>query len=301
MKALNFIKLMRLPFLSASIIPYLIGAAYCLRKEGIIVLDGRFFAGLFAVVFAHIGANIFNDYFDSRSGNDWQDKTDHIFFGGSKVIQKGLLTEKEVFKAGAVFIFLSAVSVILLQNIIRDIPVILFGASILSLAIFYTAPPLKLAYRGLGEVVIFILFGSAIVAGSYTILTKRYFGLNELILSLPVSFLVTAILYCNEVPDYQVDKNAGKNNLVVRLGLRFACWGYLFLVFGIFASIILCVLLGILPTASLLLLALFFLYIKPFFLIKKEYNNLERLKIASKFTIVGHGLVGLGLICVLIL
>ena len=298
---LNFIKLMRLPFLSASVIPYFIGAAYCLRKGYTDIINIRFFLGLCAVIFAHIGANILNDYFDSKSGNDWQDRNEHIFFGGSKIIQKGLLSEKEVFKIGVIFILVSALSIILLQIIIRNIPIVLFGAFILFLAVSYSAPPLKLAYRGLGEAVIFILFGNAVVAGSYTILTKTCFGLNELLLSLPISFLVTAILYCNEVPDYQIDKNVHKDNLVVRIGLKFACWGYLFLVLGAFLSIILCAALKILPVSSLFLLFLFLLFIKPFVLIKKEDHNLERLKIASKFTIIGHGLVGLGLICLLIL
>ena len=296
MKISRYIKLMRLPFLSASLIPYFIGAAYCLRKENIEILNTRFFIGLVAVVSAHIGANVFNDYFDSKSGCDWQDKTEHVFFGGSKIIQKGFLSEKEVFKVGAIFIFLSALSVVLLQIIINNIPIILFGIFILFLAIFYSAPPLKLAYRGLGELVIFILFGSAIVAASYTILTKEYFGLNQILLSLPISFLVTAILYCNEVPDFKIDKNAGKKNLVVRTGLRTAYLGYLLLILGASLSIIICIILGLFPFKAIFLLLLFSLFIKPIILIKNEFNDFKRLKIASRLTIIGHGLVGLATI-----
>jgi hypothetical protein len=78
--------------------------------------------------------------------------------------------------------------------------------------------------------------------------------------------------------------------------LKAACWGYLFLILGAFLSIPLCVVLKILPISSLLVVFLFLLFIKPFLLIKKEYQNVERLKIASRLTIIGHGLIALGLI-----
>lgn len=294
MSAGSIIKVMRLPFLSASVIPYLIGTAYVFHGGDTDIFGLRFFIGLFTVICAHIGANVLNEYFDSRSGNDWQDMTEHVFFGGSKVIQRGLLSEKTVFRTGLVFIFISALLVILLQALLKDIPVILFGAFILFLAVSYSAPPLKLSYRYLGEFAIFILFGSSVVAGSYTILTAGYFGLSELILSLPISFLVAAILYCNEVPDYQADKNAHKNNLVTLIGLERACWGYLLLIAGAFLSIVLCVTLKILPETSLWLLLLSTLFIKPFLLIKNEYRDAKKLEAASKLTVIGHSLVGTG-------
>ncbi len=296
----NFIKLLRLPFLTAGIIPYLIGAAYVRRVEGMGILTPRFFMGLLAVICAHLGANVLNDYFDSKSGCDWQDKRDHIFFGGSKVIQKGLLSEKTVLLAGMVFVSLSLLSVIALQFILKDIPVILFGVLILFLAIAYTAPPLKLAYRGIGEAVIFILFGAAIVCGSYTIAKGSLFGMDVVLLSLPVSFLVTAILYCNEVPDRGVDKAVGKNNIVVRIGPEKAFWGYALLVDCAFLSTIACVFLRVLPLKALFLLLLYPLYIKPAFIIKDHYGDLERLKEAARITILGHTLVGAGMIGVLV-
>jgi len=296
----NFLKLTRLPFLSATVIPYFIGASYVFRATGQAVFNAPFFIGLFAVICANIAANIFNDYFDSKSGCDWHDTNDHFLFGGSKVIQKGLLSEKAVYKAGIMFILLSGLSVVWLQMILRDIPIIPFGALILYLAVSYSAPPLKLSYIGLGEATIFILCGSAIVAGSYTIVTGRLFSMDVLFLSLPISFLVTAILYCNEVPDYPADKHAGKKNLVVRMGPKKAYWGYAALVGLGFLSIILCVLLKILPARSLFLLFVVLLYIKPVFLIKERYRDLEKLKTASRLTITGHTLVGLGLIWALI-
>jgi thiamine biosynthesis lipoprotein len=286
---------MRLPFVTASIIPFLIGAAYVFRAEHISIFNTRFLLGLLAAVSGHIGANILNDYFDSKSGNDWQDRRKHIFFGGSKVIQDGLMSEREVFRAGASFIALSAMCIMALQIMIPNIPIIVFGLFILILAYSYTAPPLKLVYRGWGELVIFVLFGTAIVAGAYTLLTARYFGFQEVLLSFPIAFLVTAILYVNEVPDCQVDKRSGKNNLVVRIGPEGAWRGYLMLIAGAFISIIVCVIKNILPVSSLLTLPIFIIYFDAISILKRECRNLERLKVASVRTIAGHMLVGIGL------
>lgn len=291
---------MRLPFVTASIIPFLIGAAYVFRAEHISIFNTRFLLGLLAAVSGHIGANILNDYFDSKSGNDWQDRRKHIFFGGSKVIQDGLMSEREVFRAGASFIALSAMCIMALQIMIPNIPIIVFGFFILILAYSYTAPPLKLVYRGWGEPVIFVLFGTAIVTGAYTLLTMRYFGVREILLSFPIAFLVTAILYVNEVPDYQSDKNAGKRNLVVRIGPAGAWRGYIMLIVGAFISIIVCVIKNILPVSSLLTLPIFMIYFEAVSILKREYHDLERLKAASLRTIAGHALIGTGLIAALL-
>lgn len=295
------IKVMRLPFVTASVIPYLIGAAFVFRTEGSPIFHFRFFLGLCAVVCCHLGANVFNEYFDAKSGNDWQDVREHVFFGGSKVIQKGLLREEEVFRIGMVLAAVAASSVIALQFLIPDVPIVLFGCGILAAAFFYSAPPLKLVYRGFGEFVIFILFGTAIVAGAYTILTQRLFGLREIILSLPISFLVTAILYVNEVPDYWNDKNVAKNNWVVLSGPNVTWMGYLALISGSFVSVIVCVLWDILPAVSLGLLPLFGIFIRPVLILKNGSRDLEKLKVSSALTIFGHTLIGFGLILTLVL
>lgn len=292
--------ILRLPFVTASVIPFLIGAAYVFRTEHINVFNIRFFLGLFAGVFGHIGANILNDYFDSRSGGDWQDLRNHIFFGGSKAIQNGFVTEKEAFVIGAAFMALAALCLSGLQILIPNIPILLFGLFIIILAYEYTAPPLRLVYRGWGELVVFVLFGTAIVAGAYTVLTLRYFGIREILLSFPIAFLVMGILYANEVPDHQSDKKVGKRNIVVRIGAENAWIGYVIIVAGTFLSILLCVIMNILPVSSLLTLLMAAVFINPAMIIKRDYMDIEKLKISSKGTIAGHMLVGIGLIATLV-
>ncbi|MBF0252714.1 MAG: hypothetical protein HQL29_02765, partial [Candidatus Omnitrophica bacterium] len=65
----NVVKLTRLPFATASVIPFLIGAFYASKTFGVELINIKFILGVTAVLSAHLSANIFNDYYDTKSGN----------------------------------------------------------------------------------------------------------------------------------------------------------------------------------------------------------------------------------------
>ena len=104
-------------------------------------------------------------------------------------------------------------------------------------AYFYTGYPLRLVARnGIGEVLIGLNYGPLMTMGSVFALTgihsweAFYFGF-------PLGILTTAILWINQFPDRASDKIAGKNHLVVMLGLERSSWGYLILMISAFTSI----------------------------------------------------------------
>ncbi|MCX5701432.1 MAG: 1,4-dihydroxy-2-naphthoate octaprenyltransferase, partial [Candidatus Omnitrophica bacterium] len=66
----NIIRALRLPFLFASVLPFVFGS---LIQKHNFNLSG-FLWGLIAVIGAHLSANLINDYADSKSGVDWQDR-----------------------------------------------------------------------------------------------------------------------------------------------------------------------------------------------------------------------------------
>ena len=78
----NIIRALRLPFLSASILPFVFGSLVVRKQFNL----PAFILGLMAAAFTHLSANLINDYADSKSGVDWQDKRFFGFFGGSKLI-----------------------------------------------------------------------------------------------------------------------------------------------------------------------------------------------------------------------
>ncbi|MDH3413882.1 MAG: prenyltransferase, partial [Gammaproteobacteria bacterium] len=85
----------------------------------------------------------------------------------------------------------------------------------------YHGPPLKLAYRGFGELDVVICYGPLIVLSTYLIQTHEL-SWNVFWLSLPLGLFIAAFLWVNEFPDYEADVSAGKKNLVARLGRRAA-------------------------------------------------------------------------------
>ena len=79
--------------------------------------------------------------------------------------------------------------------------------------------------RGLGEIIIFFAFGPLITWGTYYVMSGRLTD-QAFLLGFPLGFLITAIIWINEFPDYQPDKASEKRNLVVRLGLAPSRWIY---------------------------------------------------------------------------
>ena len=67
----NIIRALRLPFINVSILPFVFGSLIARKNFN---LSG-FLAGLSAVIFTHLSANLINDYSDSRTEADWQDKS----------------------------------------------------------------------------------------------------------------------------------------------------------------------------------------------------------------------------------
>lgn len=219
---------LRLPFLTASVIPVLLGGALAF-SEGFFN-PFLFFLTLLAGVFIHLGVNISNDYFDSKSGEtDWVNREFiRPFSGGSRVIQLGLLTPLEVFIGAMVFFLLAGVIGIGLAYLTGPF-IILLGLIGFISGFFYVAPPFNWVKIGLGELLVGLNFGVLMVLGTYYVQTQRI-ALEPILASLPISLLISAVLYINEFPDYEADKKTGKNHWVVRLGRSRAAFGYLILI-----------------------------------------------------------------------
>jgi 1,4-dihydroxy-2-naphthoate polyprenyltransferase len=246
----------RAPFLSATIIPILAGAAWVSARG----LVDPFPWGLLALamlggISLHISANTFNDYFDWRSGTD---KVNNAYFmpysGGSRSIELGLITEKSLFLVAWVALGIASLAGLPFL-LMRGPGLLLFGLAGALSAYYYTAPPLRLAARkGLGELVVGLNFGPLMTAGTVFALTGQLSWLDFFV-GLPIGLFTTAILWINQFPDMEADAQTGKHNLVVVLGKERARWGYVLLMVAAFGSVVLGILLKYLPFTALLMLA----------------------------------------------
>jgi 1,4-dihydroxy-2-naphthoate octaprenyltransferase len=118
----------------------------------------------------------------------------------------------------------------------------------------YTAPPLKLVYRGLGEFAVAIGFGPIMLLGAYVVQTGRL-ALEPMLLSIVPGILIALILFVNEIPDRRSDAEAGKRTLPTRFAPDVIRTAYLVLAIGAFALIVAGVIGGVLPWPTLISLA----------------------------------------------
>jgi 1,4-dihydroxy-2-naphthoate octaprenyltransferase len=122
------------------------------------------------------------------------------------------------------------------------------------ISLFYTAPPLKLVHRGLGELCVALGFGPIMVLGAYYVQTGAY-DLEPLLASIPVGILIALILYLNEVPDRPADAAAGKRTLPVRFSKEAVIRGYVGAVVATFGLIAVFAITGLLVRPTIIAFA----------------------------------------------
>ncbi len=281
----------RAPFLTAALVPVLVGAAYASRDAGPFPW-GAFALALIGALSLHVAANTFNDYFDWTSGTD-QLNTDYFlpFSGGSRSIELGLITPAGLLRVAVAALLIGAGCGLAL--LARTGPsLLIYGAIGVFATIFYTAPPLRLAARkGLGELFVGLCFGPLMTAGTFTALTGRV-EVPAFLIGLPAGLLITAVLWINEFPDAVSDEKAGKHNLVVVLGKRAARWGYVALMLGAPVAVLALIAAGTVPPLAALALLPLPVVVRAFRILFKHYED-RQLVGANKDTIVVHLATGL--------
>jgi len=286
-----WIKAARAPFFTGIIVPVLFGSTLAYYDTG------RFDWLLFAVtmigmIFAHAAANLANDYFDHKTTDD--DINPHFtpFSGGSRMIQDGLLSPKAIVSAALISWAVALAAGIYLVLNTPGYWVLLLAALGFIGGFFYTATRFAFSYNRVGEIAILICFGILPIMGSYFVQTGHFSWLSFWT-SFPIGFLITAILYVNQYPDYEADKSVRKNHLVVTFGKSGGRAGFYFLIFGNYAAIILAVLFaGLTPYALMALLTLP-IALKTVRIFAREYEKIKEFIPAQAGTIQVHLLTGL--------
>jgi 1,4-dihydroxy-2-naphthoate octaprenyltransferase len=208
----------RPPFLIASVLPVLVGSAWA--SAAFHRFDPLLFAlALAATMLAHAATNVYNDVGDDLIGAD-SGNTDRIYpyTGGSRFIQTGLLSRREMTHL-ALALCGTALLIGAVLAVLRGPGVILLGLAGLALGLLYSLPGAQLSARGSGEAAVAAGLGVLPVLGAVWLQTG-FIDSGAILLCVPVSCWVAAILIINEVPDAEADRRAQKRTLVVRWGAR---------------------------------------------------------------------------------
>lgn len=240
----------------ASVIPIIYGSIIAiLLNPGLKFNYLNFFITLIGAVAIHVTTNLVNDIYDFKKGLDKEDKEIGIPHGGSQVLSMGLVNKKFMKVVGMISTLIAVATGVYLYTQAGNWIIYLSAFGLLS-AIYYTASPVALKYKALGDIQVFLSFGTGMTLGAYIVQTHE-FSWIPVILSIPFGLLIDAILHSNNIRDLNFDGKFGVKTLPILIGERLSFYFYYFLILGAYSSIVIFVITGLLPWPALLNLITF--------------------------------------------
>lgn len=270
---------------TATYVPIFLAGAVALQNGVFRIVP--FLLALIGTLALQTGANLVNEYFDYVRGADELKQA-----GQGMTIKHNILSPREVLIGAVVTIVVGSLIGIYLVSQSGSLLWIIGILGVFA-AITYTAGPFPLAYNGLGELTAGVVFGPLVVIGAYYVM-DTHISFNLVLISLPIGFMVAAILHANNIRDYEADKAVNKRTTTVLFGLSFAKKEYAVLVFGAYVGVGLLVIFNIAPPLALLaLLTLPQAY--PLVVMITTETDPQRLHIAQGRTAQLHGRFGYAL------
>lgn len=215
----HWIEAARLRTLPLSISGIIVGT-FLAADKGFINLKITFLALLTTIGF-QVLSNFANDYGDGVKGTDNQDR-----IGPKRSIQSGRITPQQMIKAIKLTAFMTLVVAVLLifiafgkEHFLFSITFFLLGIASIIAAIKYTVGSNAYGYLGLGDLFVLLFFGWLGVAGSYFLYAKAI-DWSVFLPATSVGLLSVGVLNLNNMRDYESDKKAGKNTLIVKIGIK---------------------------------------------------------------------------------
>ena len=261
----------RAPFLLVTLVSVLVAVSVAVYQSYHI---NALYLGLALVgaLLSHVAVNVFNEYFDYKSGVDFK-TTKTPFSGGSGVLPAGLLNPRSVYVLG-----ISCVAAIIAIGgyfiYVQGPLIIPVGVAGIITVYFYTAyitrsPLLCAIAPGLG-------FGPLMVMGTYFALTGTY-SLAAGLASLVPGFLVSNLLLLNQFPDVEADASVSRRHYPISIGLEKSSLIYTALVLAAYLALIISVEVGKLPALALLGLVTLPLGLLLVMGVRKYHDQIERL------------------------
>ncbi len=229
---------------TASIVPVVVGTLFAAHEE---FSWWKALLALVGAVAIHAGTNLVNDYYDHVKGADNAES-----LGPAGFIQRGVVRPRSVLLVG-VGCFVAGAAIGLVLVAVTGVDLLWLGIASVIAGFLYTGAPAHLAYIGLGELTVFVFMGPVIVMGASYVQTETW-PLDAFILSLPIAFLVTAILHANNLRDIDTDRAVGKRTVATLVGREAGAWEMYFLLAAAYISLVLGVAFGAIPWPALIAL-----------------------------------------------
>jgi 1,4-dihydroxy-2-naphthoate octaprenyltransferase len=218
-KAAAWLKAMRLQFYPMTWLAYTVGALAAFPVDGVFG-NPLFWIGYLCLFLGEVATVLINEVVDFPS--DRNNRFFSPFTGGSRVLVEGLLSLREL-RIGIVVALAGALagSAWLLTLTPTSTSAVAAALGVMAiLAIGYSAPPLKLCYRGLGELDVAITHSIVVILCGYVFLGGAWNDALPWLLGLPLLLAILPSITLSGIPDAEADAATGKRTLAVRLGQR---------------------------------------------------------------------------------
>lgn len=241
-----WLKALRLQFYPMTFIAYSVGALLA-EFAGYGWNTSFFWLGYAWIFFAEVLTVFANEYLDQKS--DDHNKYYGPFNGGSRVLTTGEISRVSMRNAIVLISFITLVllGTLLLQPATMNTASITASLTLLIIAIGYTVPPLKLSYRGLGELTVGVTHSAAVVLCGFLYQGGAVADPGPWLLSLPLFLSVLPSIILAGVPDLIADAAAGKRTIAVRVGPKIAAQLALFFTVAAVGTTLIYAWLNILP------------------------------------------------------
>ncbi len=208
---------------------------------------GLYLIALLGIVLAHLANNLMNDLFDLEVGADTSSYPRALY--APHPVLSGMISRRGLGVA-ALVVNSADLAILLVLFAYRGWPMLAFGVGGFLLSVAYTAPPLRLKKRGLGEVDVLAVWGPLMVGGTYFSAVGSI-PWHVAVASLPYGLLCTAVLMGKHIDKARWDGPAGTRTLPVILGERLARTLTQWMMAGFYLIIAVLVGLGSLPWTTL--------------------------------------------------
>ena len=287
----SLLRMARAPFLSSILAPVFAGSFLAASIVDSFSIPG-FLLALVMGVGLHVATNVYNDIYDTIQGTDKVNVHRNEFSGGSGILldRPDMMSKMYALARWSLVVsFLAAVGLTLFVS--KSLWPLLWGLFILAAlsSKFYTAGPVKLAYRGFGEISVCFAFGPmAVLAAS----VSQDLGFHtDICVLMPATGLSTlSILLIGQLIDLDADRKGGKHGAASRLGTGPTAWIYFFVQMAIVINVFVMffVFAGKSWPVLLALIPYIFLFPRALIIVLKHHGNPDRLKEAAGINVQTH-------------
>ena len=236
----------RAAVLPMTLVSGLVAALLAIGEPG---LDWRWLVlALVGITLAHVANNLMNDLFDTQVGTDSANYPRALY--APHPVLSGLVSRRTLL-VSILLVNVADLAILVVLTLARGWPVLAFALAGFLLSVAYTAPPLRLKKRGLGEPDVFVVWGPLMVCGTYYSAAGTV-GWDIVLASLPYGLLCTTVLMGKHIDKIPFDEPLGIHTLPVILGVERARVATLAMMVGFYVLVAVTVAFGAMPWPALL-------------------------------------------------